>query len=177
MESSTQKRLSLPIINVLTTHILYGTIKRVFYIVKKAALNLSANLEPELIEIDQCEIAEEKADHQRPAVVPKRPQTSTSRPATARPSTARASTNSRLGSSLRKSSNSSTAYESHICRVPSATLRNITAREVNLDEYQSGIGDFLLLDVAKAKEDRTPNSARSERPNEPFKLSHKCKLK
>lgn len=139
---------------------------------KSTPLDLETNLAPELIEIDKTDIPQD-IGYKRPDSIMsvKRPQTSASRPGTARPNTARTS-----------ASRASIAYESHICRVPSATLKNITNRNLNLDEasigqYQSGIGEFLLLDVAKdMKEKAPPSSARSEKSNEPFKLSHKCNL-
>jgi len=109
--------------------------------------------------------------YKRPDSILEKKRPTTSRPNTSRPNTARKSTSSSL---------SFLKLESNICRVSSPTLKKITMREVNVDGLyteENGIGQFLLLDVEKRKEDsdNLNCSIKSDRPKTGFKLSHKCK--
>lgn len=133
----------------------------------KTSLDLK-NLEPELIEVDKAQLAIEtrREEIQRQL----RPKSSVSRPGTSRPLSSRVST-ARPGSSMRKSIKD---FESNICRVPSATLQRITNREMNLEEIykeESGVGEFLLLDVTKRNDEN--EGPKTDRQKEAFKLSHK----
>ncbi len=133
-------------------------------------------LEPELMILDNKDAKPETFfSHQRSDSILEKKRPTTSRPNTSRSETSRKNT-------LRKSTESSISLlklESNICRVSSPTLKKITKREVNIDELfteENSIGQFLLLDVEKRKDDsdNLNKNLKSDRPTTGFKLSHKC---